>query len=253
MKESYDAIISLGGNCGAASQLRMRGMRPCSLPFDWTYMDSPQTIKWLARGFEDGFEDFCLRDNLETLERDTASGLAPFKYHDRASGYNFIHHFWHSIETEAGYRITYDMLRRRADRLLRILDTSSSVLFILATNFEYDPAVAVDLLEKLRLLYPTKAVDLHVTQHCASFANPLAIAEKWPDSMPFTGGRYARRISTYDFNRTDTEWDFLDKLSISGLEQKKLKGLERFKYKIWKHLSKYFRDNGYASLGIRFR
>lgn len=252
MKDSYDAIISLGGDCAAASQMRMRGMRRCSLPFDWLYMDGPQTIEWLSKGFGDGFADFCLRENLEPLARDAAPGLAPYRYRDRASGYNFIHHFWRSIETEAGYRATYDVLRRRADRLLGIVDRSSAILFILATDFEYDTDVAANLLEALRRLHPDKEIDLHVLQHSVAFSNPCTIAEKWPDLMPFTGGRYARSISTYDINRTDAEWEFLDRLSISGLERKRFKGLESLKYKIWKRFSKHFRDNGYAAFGIRF-
>ena len=70
MLETYDAIISLGGNCGAASQLRMRGLRPYPLPFDWTYMTGPETIEWLCEGFADGFKDFCLKENLDTIEHE---------------------------------------------------------------------------------------------------------------------------------------------------------------------------------------
>lgn len=254
MLNVYDAVVSLGGNCGAASQLRMRGLRTCSFPFDWTYMDGPETINWLESGFGNGFSDFCLRENLRPIERDGVSGLAPFKYKDLASGYNFIHHFWKNAATDAGYHATYDVLRRRADRLLACVGKSRSLLFVLATNFEYDPALAVRLMESLRSANPGKTIDFHVLQHCATFDNPLVIAEKWPDDMPFTGGRYARRIFTYDFSRTDAEWDFLDRISLSGSGgHKRFTGLDRFKYKIWKKLSKRFRDNGYACAGLRFR
>ena len=251
--KSYDAIISLGGNCGAASQLRMRGLRPCSLPFDWTYMTGPETIEWLCRGFENGFADFCLRENLEPLAKD-ASGLAPYKYHDRASGYNFIHHFWTPADTDANHRVTYDIMRRRISRLGKIMKAGSSFLFILATNFEYDPALAVRLLETIRKLHPGKTIDMRVMQHCATFENPLVMSERWPEGLPFEGGRYARRIFNYDYNHTDSEWDFLDGLSLTGMPRPKRLGLlDRIKYKLWKRFSKYFRDNGYACAGLRFR
>ena len=253
MRKTYDAIISLGGNCGAASQLRMRGLRPYSLPFDWTYMTDPQTIDWLCRSLEGGFSDFCLRENLEPIVHE-ASGLAPFKYRDRVSGYSFIHHFWTPADTEANYQKTYSIFRKRVKRLLDVLDRSASVLLILATNFEYDPASAVRLLETFRRRYPDKTIDLRVMQHNARFDNPLVLAERWPADLPFDGGRYARRIFTYDFSRTDTEWDFLDQLTLSSApEKKRFKGWDRFKYKIWKRFSKYFRNNGYACSALRFR
>ena len=34
-KLSVDLICSLGGDCLAASQQKIRGLRPFSLPFDW--------------------------------------------------------------------------------------------------------------------------------------------------------------------------------------------------------------------------
>lgn len=253
MQATYDAIISLGGNCAAASQLRMRGLRLYSLPFDWTSMDSPRTIEWLKTGFENDFADFCLRENLVPLERGGA-GVAPFKYKDMVSGYSFIHHFWTEAETEKGYLVTYKILRRRIERLLQVVEKSQKILFILATNFEYDLDVVVRLLNFLRERNPQKIIDFHVLQHRVSFKNPVTLAEKWPIEVPFTGGRYARSIFTYDFSRTDTEWDFLDEISLTGARKtKKFRCIDKFKYRIWKHLSKYFRDNGCACVGVRFR
>ena len=253
METTYDAIISLGGNCAAASQLRMRGLRPYSLPFDWTSMDGPRTIEWLKSGFENGFTDFCLRENLVPLERGGA-GVAPYKYKDMLSGYSFIHHFWTEAETEKGWLVTYNVLRRRVDRLLKVFEKSDKLLFILATNFEYDLKIVIQLLTFLRSKYPQKCIDFHVLQHRVVFKNPLILAEKWPADFPFTGGRYARSILTYDFSRTDTEWEFLDGISLTGIRgDMKFRCFDGFKYKLWKHLSKYFRDNGYACTGLRFR
>jgi hypothetical protein len=253
MLKSYDVIISLGGNCGAASQLRMRGLRPVSLPFDWTYMDSSETIEWLPRGFSSRFSDFCLKDNLVPIEQEGVSGLAPYKYRDIVSGYNFIHHFWESAETDAGYQATYNVLRRRTDRMLNLISQSSSVLFILATNFTYDPNIAVRFLEDVRHIYPDKKIDMHVLQHCATFSSSCILAEKWSDDMPFTGGRYARRMYTYDLSRTDTEWEFLDTITLTNSKRAEKSIIDRILFKIWKRLSKRFRNNGYGCIGIRFR
>lgn len=34
----YDLIVSLGGNCMVANNLRYRNMLAFSIPFDWGYM-----------------------------------------------------------------------------------------------------------------------------------------------------------------------------------------------------------------------
>lgn len=134
MLNAYDSIISFGGNCAAASQLRMQGMRLFYLPFDWLSMEGLRTIEWLISVFE----------------------------------------------------------------------------------------------------------------------NLLVIAEKITLDLPFIGGRYARSIGTYDFPHTDSEWDFLDNIALSGVKGKRLKGVDKLKYRIWKYFSKYFRDNGFGCLGFRF-
>ena len=39
-----DMICSLGGDCIAASQQKLRGLRPYSLPFDWCFSDGAEAI-----------------------------------------------------------------------------------------------------------------------------------------------------------------------------------------------------------------
>ena len=65
--KEYDAIVSLGGFCGASIQLRARGLRPYSLPFDWLFMEDEQSIKWLTSEVGNDFRSFCLRENLVAL------------------------------------------------------------------------------------------------------------------------------------------------------------------------------------------
>ena len=45
-KQEYDLIVSLGGNCMVANNLRYRNMRPFSLPFDWVYMIDEKPLKY---------------------------------------------------------------------------------------------------------------------------------------------------------------------------------------------------------------
>lgn len=65
--EKYDLICSLGGNCMAASQIRQRGLRVASLPFDWTFIVNDKPLYKLAEGFKNKFKDFLLKENLQEM------------------------------------------------------------------------------------------------------------------------------------------------------------------------------------------
>lgn len=253
MKPEYDSIISLGGFCGAASQLRARGLRTCSYPLDWVFMDGPESIEWLAGAFADGFAKFALRENLVPIERDGVGGLAPFKYKDQASGYCFIHHFWRSIDDGDGFDQFSRTMRRRIKRMLSCFSPGKSVLLILATIFPFEQVLAERLLCSVREAFPEVEIDMHVMQFNAVFDSPQVESERWPCDAPFTGGRYRRANGAYDLSRTSAEWSFLDGLSIRGYEVPKPHGLSRLYMKLWKRLSKKLRNGGYGVLGIRFR
>lgn len=250
--ETFDAIVSLGGFCGAAMQLRARGLRPYALPFDWTVMDGPETIRYLTRAFKDGFDDFLLEDNLVDLVWHGEAGVTKYKYRDRVSGYGVIHHFHKSL-ADGGWAPVHAVMTRRIGRLLRLFENGGRILLILATPFEYDPVLAEDLLYALREKYPQTAFELQVMQYGATFADPEVLAAKWPASRPFFGGgRYARKTCVYDLSRTSHEWSFLDDLSLSS-EGAEMRGAVRLVYKLWKSLSKYLMKKGYGCIGIRFR
>ena len=56
--KEYDLICSLGGNCAAAHNLRIRNLRTVAYPFDWTYFKSDSAVYKLADNFVDGFKNF---------------------------------------------------------------------------------------------------------------------------------------------------------------------------------------------------
>lgn len=249
--ETFDAIVSLGGFCGAAMQLRARGLRPYALPFDWTVMDSPDTIKYLARAFKDGFDDFCLEENLTDLAWQGEAGVTKYKYRDRVSGYGFVHHFHKSL-ADGGWSPAHAVMMRRIDRLLRLFENGGRILLILATPFEYDPALAENLLYALRGKYPQTAFELQVMQYGVAFDDPDVLASRWPTSRPFFGGgRYARETCIYDLSWTSHEWSFLDDLSLAS-SVGKMHGGVKLVYRLWKSLSKYLTNKGHGCIGIRF-
>lgn len=65
----YDLIFSLGGSCAAACQLKQRGLRPCSLPLDYTFFwHSAKPLRMLAKCLDENFSHFLLKENLEELK-----------------------------------------------------------------------------------------------------------------------------------------------------------------------------------------
>lgn len=251
MKNTYDAIISLGGFCGAAAQLRARGLRTTAYPFDWLYMESPSAIRWLIHAFATTFDDFCLRENLRPITRPGVGGMARYKYVDSISGYGFIHHFHHSID-EGGYNEVYPVFKRRIKRMLDVFRPQKRVLLILATIFEFEPQLAEGLLRTIRLRFPETIIDLHVVQFGVKFSNPTILADKIIGPYSFIGERYARHHGDYDNSRTSYEWNFLDNLILNNHCSRKLQGLTKIRFKIWKNLSRYLRDHGCGCLGVRF-
>lgn len=248
--KEYDAIVSLGGFCGASIQLRARGLRPYSLPFDWLFMEDEQSIKWLTSEVGNDFRSFCLRENLVAIDRADVGGMAPFKYKDVLSGYGFVHHFRKDKEA-GGYEEAKIVMDRRMRRFFSIFTPGKSVLLILSTLFEFDYGLAEDLLRAFRVRFPDTMIDLHVIQLGCAFDNTLTLAERVPDSLPFTGCRVAR-MQDYDLHYTSSEWSFLDGLALTDYPRKKLKGISKLKFKIWKGLSKWLRNEGYGCLGVRF-
>lgn len=252
MKKEYDSILSLGGFCGAASQFRARGLRPCSYPLDWVYMEGVQSVEWLVSAFATGFSGFARRENLVPLEREGVGGLAPFKYKDVKSGYCFIHHFWKPIEDDVGYETFVNTLNRRIKRMMSCFSPGKSVLMVLATPFSFDGSIAERLLFAVRRMFPETEIDLHVMQFNAVFDSPSIESERWPDGSPFSGGRYRRAHGVYDFNRMSAEWAFLDGIALKEHIIPKPRGFTKLCMKLWKRFSKRLRNEGYGVLGVRF-
>ena len=248
--EKFDAIVSLGGFCGTAIQLRARGLRPFSLPFDWLFMESPETIVYLTKAFERGFDDFCLKENLVDLPWDGHAGVAKYRYRDRLSGYGFIHHFHHSLEA-GGWEETHPVLMRRILRMLSLFQPNRRILLILAMPFEFDLGLAANLLETLRRVYPQTEFQMQIVQLSANLPKGV-LGETVEDTRFYGVVRYARPRDDYDINRPSSEWRFLDTIQLTGEGKKKIKGVAKLIYRLWKWSSKYLLTKGYRCWGIRF-
>lgn len=110
----YDLIVSLGGNCMVANNLRYRNMLAFSIPFDWGYMQDKKKLKYLIEGLKDEFKNLCLFENLEKVQGNDVHKII---YKDNYSGYCFPNHFENDILTNNEYDRFYSKLRRRIGKL----------------------------------------------------------------------------------------------------------------------------------------
>lgn len=198
----YDLVCSLGGNCAAAFQLRFRGLRLFSLPFDWVYIEDTQPIEYLCKGFVDGFQNLALKENMKRVKGNEAHSII---YQDKYSSYFFPNHFKNDLDKE--YDDFAKKLRRRIERLIEKIRTAKNVLFILSTTFPFDISSLEELNRILVKLYPNVHFDFEVV----SFG---CVTEEDVTRGNIHQQRCVRQQNLYDFYKTNFEWSFLDDIEL---------------------------------------
>ena len=222
----FDAIISLGGNCSVAHNLRIRDLRNASYPFDWLLMDDSMPIDYLVKGFDNEFADFCLKENLVELVGDERGMEKPgrLQFRDKVSGWKLIHHFNVTSDFNAEFCRVHATLRRRISRMLANFASGGRYLLVLAPTFSVDEGCVDELRLVLRRKYPRSSFFLLVMSFCERESG-VEISENVLYS------RIARPQNIYDFSKTGIEWSFLDRLSLKvGCMTKRV-----HKLRLWKH------------------
>lgn len=155
----WDAVISLGGTCQVAHQIKRSGMRLASYPFDWLFSTEPE---YVIKAFEDDFKDFLKYENLDEAEKtETEHKRVTDKY------YHMIHqHIFPLDEPIAdSYASVKEIVDRRVRRLLSLQGKNMSILFI-RTDLTEDQALRLgDLLHRKY----GKSAHLLVVNHIKEF------------------------------------------------------------------------------------
>lgn len=221
-RDAYDLIVSLGGNCSAAAQLRIRGLRHMALPFDWLYIVDERPLIWLADHVADNWELLCLKENLMEITPDhsewTDEHLDCAKYVDVESGYRFINHFKASADFEEEYLRVCETLRRRIERLVSIC-RHGRVLFLLATEIRVSDAVLERVLSAFGGAFPASHFELRYL-HFGS--------DEWMerDCGAVHIVEIGRRQNRYDFVKTNFEWAFLDDVRVADMANESFRPTE---------------------------
>ena len=208
-----DLIVSLGGDCIAASQVRARGLRPFSLPFDWCCASGGAcAIEKLAEQFESGFSGFARRENLEPIPGHR------FGYKDKLTGFSFIHHFAAEITLPGEFERFDAVLQRRLTRLRKAIEQSNSVLFLISFVWKVDETCLRTMDSACSGLWPDKKF-----QYVMLTYNSLP-AEARHDAK-FGVIRLPRDRTAYDLQEKAFEWSFLDGIHYSDAAKRMHKSL----------------------------
>lgn len=244
MKNEYDLIVSLGGNCYVAKQLQHRGMRPFSLALDWTLMTDSSCITKLANLFRTHFCDFCLYENIsEQGKPDLEGSHWTYKFLDNKTGFAFGHHFHSPLSDRVGFDRDRSVIQRRIDRIYEKVSAVKNVLFILETAFPYDAQLLKGLYDALRDVFPGVAIDLYAIQ----FRAQEEIDRKLTDNIELS--TYQRKVDMVDdVYGTSYEWHFLDGIRLAGVmkptEKRRKSRIVKWKYSLWKALGKSLHKEG---------
>ena len=142
----YDVVFSLGGSCQVAYQLKRRGLRTKSGPFDWftVRMDA------LLRILENDFRDFMLFENL-VVEQNREGRLA---VRDRLSTVLSLHDFHGAPDDPNSPICDYDEFRAKVDRRVaafrKDVASSPSMLFVRSGGTREQALELLTLLESMR-------------------------------------------------------------------------------------------------------
>lgn len=252
-RNEYDYIVSLGGNCGVAGQLRHRGLRTCSFPLDWTFMKDDRPVRYLPSGLKSHFSDFCLRENMVEFEPAANEyGIMKQRLEDSLTGFRFIHHFTSPPNDEIAFKKARAILQKRINRFYEVISKAKHVLFILETSFSYDFSLLSELYQALDNVFPHTKIELVAIQFSAETCKTVDLQDGNIHVM--TSERFFNTV--YDTQLTAHEWCFMDQLSVKGKlsprEMRKKHLFIKWKYKLWMWLGRSLEHSGAGCANMRF-
>ena len=253
-KTEFDLIVSLGGNCSTALQLKHRGLRKFALPLDWTLMEDVKPIELLPEMLQTGFARFLRWENAVQARppRHTHHTLS-HQIRDSYSGWVFTHHFMGNRFSQEMFEQVRAVMQRRIDRFYEKASKAGSVLFILETAFAYEDGLVQNLFHALQGVWPSKDIYLVVME----FSAPEQ-GEQWLHDGHLVIAKYQRPHNiVYDNQFTSHEWHWMDSLRISGLktadEKRRTERPIKWIFKVWRSVGKWLEEKGAGVIAVRFR
>ena len=202
----YDNIISLGGNCSAASQLKQRGLRLQAMPFDYFFLRNEEDLKKAIFALKNNFENCFLKTHLRELNENERRTSNLYQYQDMVSGYNIIPLFKRPIDNDKEYRECKKIIDRRIKRFFEACKLSKKICFILSLDFHIKEDIILELYNVL-----SQITNGDVTLVLLLFN---ADENKIDTSANITIIKTTRSSNIYDYAKTNYEWSFLDSYKL---------------------------------------
>lgn len=207
--KSFDTIVSLGGSCATAKQLKFKKLRKCSYPFDWLFHNNNEALCYLIKAFETDFSDWMKRDKLIPLKYEERGDSPLNQYHDLNTGFNTIHDFHKPVEDDEEYNAVITKYKRRISRLLDHISKSKHTLLILDARYPVCINCLADLKKVIESKYPNDVVQVLLFQFNAS--ENAYYENEWLAIRKMT-----RNHSNLEYNGEPCEWDILKEITLTS-------------------------------------
>ena len=183
----YDRVFPLGQWCAPTFCLKELGLRSASTPFDWM-MGQDRFIGDYIRLLTDGFSGFFLKENMRKVREDPDEGTEHWK--DERLGWEIRHEFRVGVPFETNYENFQALVRRRADRLFKVMRSGGRLLFVhWIGSGRYLRGDVVAAVLRLRVAYPETQIDVLVIE-TEKFARSVSYEEPEPGVVIATGDFY---------------------------------------------------------------
>ncbi len=207
----YDLIFSLGGSCASTLQIKkFRQLQNLSLPFDWLFHISPETLPTLAELFKTNFAQWLRRENLILLQDGERGGSELIhQYRCAYTGFRFIHDFETSADDDQEYAQVKAKYDRRIQRLYDIMDKSRRVLAVIDVRYNLQVTDLKQLKMAVERAFPNTSFTVvglrfSAEQPSSFYQNEIALLEITRN----------RNIDDYDYKQKT--WSFLETVELSN-------------------------------------
>ncbi len=262
MQYKYDCIISLGGNCAVANNLKFRGLRQYSLPFDWLLEYTPDFLENACTHIEERFSRWLHLENLIFYNLSREEGFyGRHKVLDTGAERIFLHDFCQAPLSKEEFDSVKEKYARRIERFYTKIYEARNVLFcVFVTKAQISKERLISCKRRLEKVFPNKEINFFAV----ILESNKSELQEWENEGIYIS-YVARAINIYDYaNKSSTyEWQWLDKCGITAqtsmdVANKNEDGgrypyYEPIIYKIYKHLRKWLRKKGRLSKSARLK
>ena len=186
----FDLVVSLGQSCQVAYQLKRRGLRSKSGPFDWFTVSIDALLSLLTTDFR----DFMLRENLVVVEN--RSGKLVVR--DTLTTVRSLHDFY-SESKETSEIVGYEAFRLKIDRRVasfrKDIASSPSMLFVRYGITREQSIALYSLLDEIR---HGKRTALLVAADSDEMEEDWQLDNIYPVRLRFPKGRWKGNNKEWD-------------------------------------------------------